>query len=255
MAKFGARHPVFAPFASEPEAALPTYGTGAVVGRLVAANLTVNLASGELWADDVLAEQMSEFASGTIPMETDDIVDSVAGMIYGALVAGGEVVYNKDDTPPYGGLAYYKVLMRNGARFYKGCFYPKVRAALGNDNAQTRGSSITFTTETTTFTIFAPNTGDWRYTETFSDEASARAWCRSKLGMTTAYEINVATSGAGSTNKTGYNVVETGGNFAITITGTVEKLYDNGVDETADIVTGVYTLSNVTTDHDIAVIF
>ena len=109
----------------------------------MAANLTVNLANGELFADDSMAEQVSEFASGTLAMETDDMLDSVAAVVYGATAEaeGGELKYNAADTPPLGGLAYYKRLKRSGKTCFKGYYYPKVRAALGNDNAQTKGSS------------------------------------------------------------------------------------------------------------------
>ena len=43
MAQFGAKCPMFAPFKTEPAAALPTYDTAVTVGALVSANLTVNL--------------------------------------------------------------------------------------------------------------------------------------------------------------------------------------------------------------------
>lgn len=182
MASFGAKYPCFAAFkGDEPAAALPKYDGKVVVGRLVSANLTVNLASGELYADDVLTEQLSEFASGTIAMETDDMEDATAAVVYGATATEKKVTYNKGDTAPYGGLAYYKTLMRDGQKFYKGFFYPKVKAALGNDNAQTRGNSITFGTNSTTFTVFAANTGDWRITETFDTEAEAKAWVDEQL--------------------------------------------------------------------------
>ena len=85
MANFGAKYPCFAPFKGvEPTNALPKYDAKVVVGKLVSANLTVNLASGELYVDDALTEQLSEFASGTIAMETDDMLDDVAAVVYGA---------------------------------------------------------------------------------------------------------------------------------------------------------------------------
>lgn len=182
MAQFGAKYPNFAPFAgAEPVDALPKYGARAVIGRLVAANLTVNLATGELWADDDLAETHSEFASGTLAMETDDMEDATAAVVYGASATEKRVTYKKGDVAPYVGLAYYKVLKRKGVVFYKGYFYPKAVAALGNDNAQTRGNSITFGTTATNFTIMAPNTGEWRITETFTTEAEAKAWVDEQL--------------------------------------------------------------------------
>jgi len=175
MAEFGANYPCF-----KANDAV----TGVVIGKLVSANLTVNLASGELFADDGLAEQISEFASGSLAMETDDLVDASASAIYGCTVSGGEVTYNKEDTPPEGVLAYYKVLLRNGVKYYKAFYYPRVRAALGNDNAQTRGSSITFQTANTTFTVFTDDNGDWRKTKTFENVADAIAYVNTKCTIT-----------------------------------------------------------------------
>lgn len=256
MAKFGAKHPCFAPIATEPDNAAPTYGVGAEIGKLVAANLTVNLASGELFADDILAEQLSEFASGTLVMETDDMVAEIAGMVYGATVNGNRVTYNKGDTAPLGGLGYYKVMMRNGVKYYEGYYYPKVRAALGNDNAQTRGNSITFSTTSTTFTVFAPNAGDWRETETFTTEEAAKLWIENKLGLATAYEINVATSGEGTVSPLGRTMVAAGGSFVLNVGADITKLYDNGVDVTSSIDAGDrYTLTTMDADHDIVAVF
>lgn len=167
MAEFGANYPCFK---GDEETA------GIVLGKLVSANLTVNLASGEIYADDSLAEQLSEFASGSIAMETDDMTDDNASKIYGCKVTDGLVTYNKGDTAPRGCLGYYKVLMRNGTKFFKGYYYPRVRAALGNDNAQTRGNSITFNAVSTAFTVFADGDGDWRKTKTFTGVEECKKW-------------------------------------------------------------------------------
>ena len=84
------------------------------IGRLVKADLTLTMASGKLYADDELAESAEEFVSGSIAMETDDILDAVASVIYGATVKEKTVVYNTSDNPPPGGLTYYKKLRPPG---------------------------------------------------------------------------------------------------------------------------------------------
>ena len=65
MAQFGAKRPIFAPTKTTPDNALPTYDYEHVVtvGKLVKADLTVTNASGELYADDALAEKVDMFAS------------------------------------------------------------------------------------------------------------------------------------------------------------------------------------------------
>ena len=184
MASFGAKNPYFAPIESEPEGTLPVYkGEPVKIGRLVKADLTLTMASGKLYADDALAERAEEFVSGSIAMETDDILDTVASVIYGATVKEKTVVYNTSDNPPPGGLAYYKKLMRHGKLVFKGLFFPRVKAALGNDAAQTKADSITFGTSTTNFTVSNANNGDWRFTEEFETEDAALAWVKAMLGF------------------------------------------------------------------------
>jgi len=183
MASFGAKYPYFNPVAEEPEGALPTYKNPEPVriGRLVKADLTVTLASGKLYADDTLAESVEEFSSGSIAMETDDMEDAVASVVYGAEVKDKEVSYRAGDAPPAGGLAYFKKLMRRKKVICKGYFYPLVKAALGNDTAQTKADSITFGTNSTTFTVFACENGVWRQTKELDTEEEALAWIKEKL--------------------------------------------------------------------------
>lgn len=175
MPKIGACYPCFKAEKAQ---------TGVVIGKLVSANLTINFASGELYADDELSEKVNEFASGSIAMETDDLVDEVAEQIYDCKVNEGEVTYNTADNPPRGCLSYYKTLMRKGVKSYKGYYYPVVQAALGNDNAQTKGSSITFSTSSTSFTVFADDNGDWRKTKTFETAEEAKNWINTQCNIT-----------------------------------------------------------------------
>ena len=86
MASFGAKYPHFSKIKTEPDDALPTYEGPVNIGRLVKADLTVNLASGKLYADDELAESVDEFSSGSVAMETDDMTDDVAAEVYGCTV-------------------------------------------------------------------------------------------------------------------------------------------------------------------------
>lgn len=188
MAQFGAKRPRFAPVATTPDGALPTYNFESVVtiGKLVAANLTVTNASGELYGDDALAEKIDMFASGSLELQTDDKTAEVHAALHGATLDEGkeELTDSDSDVAPRGGLAYYKVLIRNGVRVYQGVFHPLVNAILGNDSAATKGSSITFGTSTTTFTVFRCNSGAWRIRKEFSSEADVIAWCDEKLGDT-----------------------------------------------------------------------
>jgi len=181
MASFGARLPRFAPIKEGADNSTLAYEKSVLIGRLIKADATPNFASGKLYADDQLAESVEEFVNATIAMETDDITDKVASVIYGATVKNKEVVYNADDTAPFGGLTYIKVLMRKGKKIFKGFYYPKVKAVLGSDSAQTKGDNITFGTSQTTFTVFQDDNSDWRFTHEFEKEVEAKKWCKEKL--------------------------------------------------------------------------
>lgn len=181
MASFGAKYPYFFPIAEEPEGVRPIYTGEAVrIGHLVKADLTVKLADGSLYADDVEAEHVSEFVSGSVAMETDDMEDDVAGIVYGATVEDGTVHYNVGDDPPKGGFGYLKKLMRRKTVLYKAYFYPLAKAALGNDTAQTKSDSITFGTTATTFNIFVCESGAWRDTHEAKTESEALAWLKAQ---------------------------------------------------------------------------
>lgn len=186
MAVFGCCYPRFAPFqGEEPTDAKPTYGTVIGLGTLVSANVTVNIATGELYGDNKIVEKVSEFASGEAAIETDDVSLEDAATIYGATYSEeGGLVDNDGDTPPYGGLAYYKTLQLNGVTTYEGYFYPKVKANLGNDSTSTKGSSITLNSTSITFSIFPPNIGDWRKRKRFTEEADVQSWCNSNFAAT-----------------------------------------------------------------------
>lgn len=253
MAKIGCKYPCFAPIATEPAASLPTYSSGAVIGSLVSANRTVQLASGKLYGDDDVVESIDEFMSGNIAMDTDDMEDAPTALIYGCAVDSGEVVYNKDDTPPYGGLAFYKTIVKNGVRKFQCYFYPKVKAILGNDNVQTKGNAITFQNTSTSFEIFKAKNGDWLRTETFTTEAAAIAWVQSKIAVATWYVVNVLVSGSGiSADKDGKNYVAAGEDLVITVTGTPTSLFDNSV--VISLTDGAYTVSEIAADHEVVFI-
>lgn len=177
MAGFGANYPVFCPANAD---------SGVVLGKLVSSNLTVNMASGQLDADDSVAESATEFNSGSIAMQTDDLEDEKASVVYGCTVKDGLVTYNKDDSAPEGILGYYQTLMRSGVKFFKAFTYPRAKAAIGNINVQTKGSSITFQAANINWTILADDNGDWMNHETFATAAEARSWLNDQCKISAA---------------------------------------------------------------------
>ena len=184
MPAIGMRNPKFAPFkGDEPSNALPKYDAAVSLGEAVRADTTPSFTDVKFYADDKLSEQVAGFNNATLNMETSDITDDAASVVYGCAVEDQEIVDGSDDTPPLGGLTYVRVLMRKGVQSFQGVYHPKVKATLGNSSDQTKGENITFSTTNTTFTVFAANDAKhtWRRRKTFATEEEANAWCASKL--------------------------------------------------------------------------
>lgn len=264
MAIYGAKSPLFAPFAGEePQSGIPVYGAGRAIGRLVGCTVTPNNAEGRLDADNALAEYINEITDEDISLETDDLIVDNAVMLYGATLSGGDLEYRQGDTPPYGGYGFYHTAMRNGEKSYIGHFYPKVRATRGARTFNTKGQTITF--GTSTLAMKAMFTGDGLIeveSEPFAREEDAYAWVASKLGIDDYYSVNVIIQGETAekyTDFTGKAFVPAGEEFEIAIEGyaTVTAAYDNGNDVKTSITggSGKYAISAIDDDHTVIIIF
>lgn len=260
MANYGAKSPLFAPFVgAEPSKAPPEYGTGITIGKLVSCGVTPNSSEGRLDADNMLAEYVKEITDEDIALETDDLLIDKAVMIYGAEMRNGDLVYTQGDTPPLGGYAFYHTAKRNGVTYHIGHFFPKVRAARGAKTFSTKGQNITFGTSSISMKAMFTNTGDIEMeSDAFTSEDAAFAWCAGKVGLGEYYTVNVQVQGDGASqgvDHEGKVFLSSGSDFSLIITGTPTALYDNGVNNVATISGGAYTVANLDSDHDIAVIF
>ena len=262
MAKIGMKYWGWAPFAGETTSALPTYSAGFKLGESIKADLAVTNAEGQLYADDQICEDISEFSSGALTGEVDELTLAKMSLIYGATIVDGEVGFGATDTPPFGGTAYSQYLSKSGGKRYRTFFYPKVKAKIPNDSASSKTNSFALGTEALNFTVYSPLFGKWRYVKDFTGteaaaRAAAQAYIDNKLGIATWYDINLLVSGAttGEGAVLSAPAVASGGSFTVAVSGTITKLYDNGADVTASIADGVYTVSNAAADHNIAAIF
>ena len=148
--------------------------------------------------------------------------------------------------------------MVSGVKKYRAFFYPKVKAKMGDETASTKAGSFELGATPITLTVFKPSFGKWRYVKEFTTEAAAKAYVQTKLSVATWYAVDVMVTGAGvdeAATPEGVTMVADEGAFEIVLTGTVDVLYDNGVESSASIVAGKYTIASVTAAHDIAVVF
>lgn len=258
MASMGLRYMAWAKMATEPTNAIPTYSAGLVLGKAVSTNLAVQTAEGELYADDMLSEYVSEFVSADFSAEVDNISLANQATVYGATYASDEFQASKSDVAPYGGVGGYQVLLINNVKKYRAWFFPKAIASMPDLDAATQGNSISFGTQPIKMKIMSPLYGSWYYVKEFTTAAAAQAYIDSKLGVAVWHAIDVQVQGAGvgeGGTPMGVTYVANAAAFTLTIAGTATKLYDNGVDVTASIAAGAYTLASVTAAHSIALIY
>ena len=258
MAKIGFKYLAWGKMATEPADAVPTYETGKVIGKAVSSSLAITNAEGTLYADDVIAEEISEFSSAMLTHEVDNISLADQADLYGATYADNEIQNGSTDNAPYGGIGGYQVLSVGGVKKYRAYFFPKGKAIVPDESDNTKTASISFGTQPLKIKISAPAYGSWRYLKEFTTEAAAKAYVDTKLGVAVWHEIDVQVNGAGvgeAATPLGVTYVANAGAFTLTITGTATALYDNGVDSKASIAGGAYALTNVTAAHKIAVIF
>lgn len=191
MAFIGLRYPVFAPIASEPELAAPTYSKGVVLGKAVSADVKLEFNDESLYADDALAESETSFKSGTIEMGLDDISSENEAVVFGvtaedATEEGGQktVTYSASDTPPFGGLGFFKTRQKDGKKSYRAYWYLKTKFKLGDDSASTNGDKIEWQTPTVSGTIYKANNDVWREYTDFDTVEDAIAYLNKKAMIT-----------------------------------------------------------------------
>lgn len=178
MSKIGCKHMCFKPEGGE---------TGFELAGLVEANLTINTASGELYADDIRWEHEEQFASGSLATEIADLTLQKQADLFGHTYTSGTNKLEKKagDSAPYGVLGYVRTISRRGVanKIYQAVVFNKAKASEGADNAQTKGSSIEYQTNAVTFGIDADDNGLWNSTTEHDTEAAAIAAVNTACGI------------------------------------------------------------------------
>ena len=183
MAYIGLKHPVFAPIATEPAGAFPTYGAGLVVGYAIAANVEIEMADSKLPADDMIVEIDYSFISGKITMGVDDLADEALKAWLGdqdATLNGVATIRSAaNQESPLGGFGYFRVKKKNGIRSYHAFWYYKTKWILPSEDAATKpDGAIEWQTPELEGTILATrdSANSWRDKAAFSTESDAVAW-------------------------------------------------------------------------------
>lgn len=147
----------------------------ATLGKAVSCQVSVTNNSAELYADDALAESDYSFSKATVTLGVDDEAPETFAQILGHTITNGEVVCNTDDSAPFVAIGRIVTKIVSGARKFKVEFLAKVKFQEPNQEDQTKGETVEFTTSSIEGVASSLPNGDWRKFKTFDtyEEASA----------------------------------------------------------------------------------
>ena len=135
-----------------------TYATPTVLAKAISAELSVELAEATLYADDVAAEIVKEFKSGTLTLGVDDIGVNVAAELTGAQIDINNVLISGGQDAGSPVAIGFRAKKSNGK--YKYYWLYRVKFGIPAASLATKGDSITFSTPSIEGTVLCRNKPD-----------------------------------------------------------------------------------------------
>lgn len=190
MAAVGLRKLLYAILKTDTVDADTTYGDVKIFGKAIESSFNPSLAEAELYADDALAESVTEFSKGDLTLGVSDDDDTVFAEILGKTVKEvkvGEKTFNEviskgDDTPPWVGVAQIVPKMVNGVKKYKAEVLLKVKFKPYQQSVKTKGSTLEFTTPSVSGVVALAENGVYKRHATCSTEDEALSYIAHVFG-------------------------------------------------------------------------
>lgn len=135
-----------------------TYSTPVPLAKAISAELSIELAEATLYADDGASEVVKEFKSGTLSLGVDDIGNSTASDLTGAVIDKNNVVISVSEGTSSPVAIGFRAKKSNGK--YKYFWFYRVKFGIPATSLATKGDSITFSTPTIEGTIMRRNKVD-----------------------------------------------------------------------------------------------
>ena len=129
-----------------------------ILAKAVSAELSVELAEATLYADDVAAEIVKEFKSGTLTLGVDDIGINVASELTGAQIDINNVLISGGQDAGSPVAIGFRAKKSNGK--YKYYWLYRVKFGIPAASLATKGDSITFSTPSIEGTVLCRNKPD-----------------------------------------------------------------------------------------------
>lgn len=121
-----------------------TYGKPVSLAKAISADLGVEFSEAELFADDVLTDDVKEFKKGSLKLNVRSLKDTVAADLLGAEVdESGVLISTGEDAAPYVAVGF-RAKKSNGK--YRYFWLYRVRFGVPGASLKTKGDSINFAT-------------------------------------------------------------------------------------------------------------
>lgn len=196
---------------TEAEDGTPSYDGAHKPAKAISCQVSITNNEAELYADDVVAESDTSFASGSVTAGIDEDDDVTMATLLGHTISQeGEMIRNTNDTAPYVGWGRVIRKMVGGVIKHKVEFLYKVKFSEPSQDDNTKGENLTFATPTLQGVVNTLANGDWSKTETFDSHADAIAYLESLLGGTPPTEYTVIYNENGGTGIVASITVEFG---------------------------------------------
>ena len=143
---------------TEDASGIETYETPKTLAKAVSAELSVELAEATLFADDVAAEIVKEFKSGTLTLGVDDIGVEVAADLTGAQIDKNNVLISGGQDAGSPVAIGFRAKKSNGK--YKYYWLYRVKFGIPAASLATKGDSISFSTPSIEGTVLCRNKVD-----------------------------------------------------------------------------------------------
>jgi phi13 family phage major tail protein len=132
-----------------------TYGVPIQMAKAIQADITIELAEANLFADDGLAYVIKDFKSGTLVLGIDDLSVAVVQALTGAEVDDNGVLVSASENQGEPVAVGFRAAKPNGN--YRYFWMYRVKFGFPAANLQTKGDTITFQTPSITGTILRRN--------------------------------------------------------------------------------------------------
>lgn len=191
MARIGLAKPYYAKYSASN--GVVTYSDGSVLGRAVEAQIELeDTEAVVLYADNVAAESVASFSTGTLTLTIDELSVAKAGDILGitptqvTTPSGTAISFVSGQAIPYLGLGMIVNKVSNNTNVYMGLILNKIQFRIPAGDYTTMGETIEFQTAELEATIMKDDTanGVWQEWGEFTSFADAETWVKGKLNIT-----------------------------------------------------------------------